>query len=373
MAELKPLAIDGTPQAEPAIPTTTPNAPAATTSAPSVSSAAPAASTPSSEASADPVAQWMLEHPEEPTTEANATETTAPETPAAPSAAPEATATPAATAATPEPSAPVATTPEAKPADAPRAIDPSEKITLAPDVEWTREQVVAGLRERVGAINEANAFRQTFGMTAEQAAQAWGPVLQRLRTEPETVAFIDGAFASPDKLQYLKTCAKFYDEENGAQPAATAQPAAQPAAAIDPQTRQTITELQTWKQQKEQQEQIDRVNRELQAAQTQYPILVTDRDLMRQVYITAKVLHEQNPAHGIPEALAQLAPVIQAVQAARSAQPAPAAAPSSVPALVGSAGGPTPTPVHQQQPARLPGESDVDYWIRAGAKAAGFE
>lgn len=322
---------------------------------------APSAAAPTSAAlePLDPVSQWLEENPtfEEPAVTPEPQATATPEPPAVPVSTETPAATPTATTQTTAPEAkptetpaPVANAetpaqpapqPEVKPAADPLAAD--EKIKLSNDAEWTRAQIVEALRERstqAPLAKEADGFRKLFGMPLEEAQRSWGPVMQRLATEPKTVAFLDAYLADPGKAAYLEQCAANYDEKVGAAPAAPV-PAATQIPANDPLARE-VAELRTWRMQQEMQAAQERFNREWSQATQKYPFLATDANLRNDLILTAKALNAQDNNKGLLDALALKAALydakIIASNAPASSQPAPAPAAVAQPTLVGSPG-----------------------------------
>jgi len=375
--DLKPLGLNGAPQ--PAAPASAPStAAAATADAPST-----ATRTPEDLAlgGGDDVAAWIAEHPETDESTAASTTDAAPSgstvTPASASAAPG-------TASTAAPAAADAATPDATAAaaaaatPAPKTFEPTEKFALAEGVEWTREQVVAGLQQRIAFQNETKAYRDAIGLAPDVAARLLTPILQRLKSEPQTAAFVDAYLADPARAEYLGKCLKFYDDENGAAaPTPPAQPTQPPAAQLDPQTRQTITELQAWKRDRDATDARDRFNRELTDAQTTYPVLATNRMLLQQVALFASNLAKSDPKLGLPDAVARMKDILEAVQAqanAAAASGASTAAPTAapVPALLTSPGA-SPTSMRPAPSRPDPNVDPVDAWMSGGAVAAGFK
>jgi hypothetical protein len=280
---------------------------------------------------------------------------------AAGNAAAASDAPPAATTAPAQAAAPAA-------AAQPKVYDPAEKIALGEGAEWTRAQIIEGLQERSRLLPEvetAKAFRDIFdNQTPDQVRANLEPLFDAIRTNPEAARFADGVLfgSDPARLAYLQECAAAYDGVNPS--AATNAPAtrvvapgAQPQRAPQQNERdRQIAELVAWKQQRERQDGIDRVNREWSQATSRYPVLATDATLRRLVGARAAQLFDANPQHGLLEALGEFRSLIEATQIA-SAQgaPAPAAAPI-VPAVLGGTGA-TPTP---SGPAAVRSEPKVD-------------
>lgn len=63
------------------------------------------------------------------------------------------------------------------------ALANDEKFKLTPDAEWTREQIVASLRERQAFGAELKDFRETFGMNGIETKKAWAPLLNELKEQ----------------------------------------------------------------------------------------------------------------------------------------------------------------------------------------------
>ncbi|MDE2105308.1 MAG: hypothetical protein KGL39_49235, partial [Patescibacteria group bacterium] len=278
----------------------------------------------------DPVSQWLEENPkfEEPAVTPEPQAATPDATPNTETATPPQAATfdPSATA--PATTAPVATqqpTPESAAPVAPATtLAGDEKIKLSSDTEWTRDQIVEALKERATAAplaKEAEGFRTLFGMPLEEAQRAWGPVMQRLATEPKTVAFLDAYLADPSKAAYLEKCAAHYDQQ------APSAPAAPPAAAIDPALKKEVDDLRAWRMQQEKQAAQDRLNREWQQATTKYPFLATDAALRNDLMLTAQALHAQDNSKGLLDALALKAALYDAKLIASQAPAATATPP----------------------------------------------
>ncbi len=239
--------------------------------------------------------------------------------------------------ATPPTEAPAATEKPAEPATpAPKTYAADERIGLADGVEWTRQQIVDALQERVSlqALKpEAEGFQQIFRMNAEQAREIWGPIVERITADPEIPKFIDAYMSDPKKREYLDTCARYFDSENpqGAAPAAAPAPA---KPAVDPALQRQITELTQWKNDRQKEAALTRFNNEVATVSQRYPFVVADPQLFEDLKLTASALWTQDNSKGLLDALALKAPMYEALAAARNAQtaqPAPAPALALVP------------------------------------------
>lgn len=292
------------------------------------------------------------------------------------------------------PAAEAPATPEAKPAAEPekRTYAPDEKFALADGQEWTREQIVTALKERVQLeprAKEADEFRQVFGMDAPTAKTQWAPLLKRLTTEPQTVAILDAVLkADPAKVKYLMDSAAYYDSEVGAAQAGAAQPA---APSIDPTVQRELNEMRAFMQRQQQEAATARLNREWSEATTQYPFLLQDNNARDALLALARSLNAEDVANGIPEmqarglkeavemqrGLYEARRIASAAAAAPAQKPvvqpaAPAAQAASVPAVLGSPGaspgGSRPTP--STKPKKFDDLGDaVDDWLQNESKS----
>lgn len=323
-----------------------------------------------------PVDEWLAEDNKfedtAPVAEVPQPETPVAETPTTEPVAPTETAPTAAVvpAAEAKPDAPVATAPEAKPTvetPAKPTYAADEKFGLADGVEWTREQIIAGLKERAQfqpLAAEAQGYQQLFGMPLEDAKKAWGPILQRLASEQHTVQFLDSYLSDPKKAEYLNECSKYFDQNNGGAPA-TATPAATTHDPTVTELRNQVTELKTWQAKQLQDAANARASREIQTVTEKYPFLNTDAQARDALFKLAMALHNEDVKNGVPDLEAR--GILEAVQmnaalydarliAERQqlTQPAPAAL--EVPAVLGSQGA---SPGGSRQITRKP-ESNVD-------------
>jgi hypothetical protein len=352
---------------------------------------APAAS-PSVEAS-DPVEQWMSDNPEgapeaTPSSEVVASERT-PEVedkPPVPPAAehsegdkpPQAQDKPATT---PVPEVKVEKQVEAPAAPAsvvPKTYASDERLALADGVEWTREQVVTALRERAELQRtapqqraEVEGFTKLFGVQSlQQAQQNWGPLLQRLSSEPETTNFLDGYLRDPAKAAYLQTCAEWFDQQPADPDAPAAQQYRSPQQSESERVMaQQLRELNEWKNAQEKRVTDERVAREWSTATQQYPFLATDTALRQDLLTTAQWMNSQDPNKGILDALAAKAAIYDAVAAQRGQQqPALRVVPQQqpkVPAMLGSPGAsPSGTRTVNTKPKKFDDLGDaVEDWV----------
>ena len=274
----------------------------------------------------------------------------------------EAEATPAAK---PEGEAPVVEA-EAKPAKAkpaepqPKTFAPDEKIGLAEGIEWTRQQVVDALQERVqlqGRVAEIGTFEKVFRMNAEQAQQVWGPVIEQIVAKPALAQFIQGYMENPAKQAYLDQCATYFDESNP-QAAAPTMPATAPVVALPPETQRQLDELRTWQADKQKQEAVDRFNREVEAVRARYPFVVEDASLFNDLRETARMMWQQDNKKGLLDALQLKSGLYEALAAARTAQEQPPAQAASVP--VPTLPSPGASPSTKRTPKRRREFADLD-------------
>lgn len=262
-----------------------------------------------------------------------------------------------------EPKAVDTPVPVAKP-----SYDPNEKIGIADGVEWTRGQVLAALQERAELQKsapkaaEADTFREVFLEDAAAAKQHWTPIITALRENPQKQNLADVVVgADPTKVAYLAQCAQYYDENPP-----EGVPAAQPQkVASDPTLVKEVGELRAWREQQQQREAVDRVNREVSEATRKYPFLAQDQGLMQDLILSAKALNMSDPSKGILDALQAKASVYDAILIARGVKPAEA--PVAVPTLAGPGASPTgPKPAHDSRPQKFPDLDDgVEAWLRA--------
>lgn len=321
---------------------------------------APTAPTaPTASDSLDPTEAWMQEHPADKDFSAAAPSQAS--DPAAPDAAPAAAPTtpeaqvppsdakpaPAPQATAPDAAPTVATPDAAQPATAPqpKTLASDEKIALSDGVEWTRSQIVEALKERhtqAPLAKEGDSFRKLFGMPFEEAQKAWGPVLQRLATEPSTTAFLDGYLSDPTKAAYLEKCASHYDQQVSASAAPVAP---QAPVAKDPELAREVAELRSWREGEEKKAAQNRLNSEWAQVTQKYPFLAQDahKQLRDDLILTAQALFAQDNSKGLLDALELKRPMYEAMQIARSSQPAPAPTPApepvaAQPAILGSPG-----------------------------------
>lgn len=306
--------------------------------------------------------------------EANAAPLT-PETPATPVATTE---TPVETpVATSTPEQPVATTPvaetkpavEAKPAQeqpaatAPVVIDPKESLTIAEGVAYPREQIVTALNNGIAAHQEATAFRETFGMTAQEAAQNFGPLMRDLRADP--------GFG-----EYLDRCIAQYQQHKAQQ--APAQPEQPQQPPLDPKIAQRIESVERELQTRKNAEALSYVNQEIATMRGQYPALGDPQifDMVKSHAIArAIVAQKAGRAYSFTDACNELASFLQR-NAPVAEAPAPAAPPAEqVPALLGGGGpspsGTAPSPSLVDDDDLTSGNDPVAAWQRE-RRASGF-
>lgn len=255
--------------------------------------------------------------------------------------------------------APAQPAPQTQPV-APAPFDSNEAISLTADYKLTRGQMIQALNERHGAMQEADSFRQTFRMTAQQAEQTWKPL-------------IDKMLATPALGQYLEDCIKHFEENSGKNAPA---PEGQPYG--DPEARAQITRLEAELRKRDEQYRSQEVERakaaiaqEQSALITRYPAL-SDPQVMQMVAQRAFSGLQQDPQYTLTRAANDLATYLERLAPpAAGGQPKPA----EVPALVGSAGA-SPTGSRRQErpkPKTYASADDAaDAWINGDAAAAGF-
>jgi hypothetical protein len=226
---------------------------------------------------------------------------------------------------------------------------------LAEGIEWTRQQVVDALQERVqlqSRVGDVDVFEQTLRMPAAQAKEVWGPVVERLIAEPSIAKFIQGYMEDANKQAYLDECATYYDTEIPA----VERPATTVAARIDPALKKQIDELASWKAGREKQDAVDRFNREVEQVRQRYPFVVADPALFNDLRETARWMWSQDNSKGLLDALSAKASIYEALAAARSAQEPPVA--QSVP--VQTLASPGATPTTKRTPRRQRQFADTD-------------
>lgn len=267
------------------------------------------------------------------------TDVTRPVQPAAPVAEPAAEPT----AQQPQPATPVAEAKPAaqpvaeQPAPQPRIIDPAERLVLDEGVEYTRDQIKTGLTNGVAAHQEASTFREVFRMSAAEAQQTWGPLIQEVDADPRFGEYLEAAIAK-------------YRTETAAQ-----QPAQPPA---DPVARKELADLKAWREQKDANERaaahnaqvqshIAAIETEKQTLAAQFPALV-DPDAMTDLVNFALTRAVQDPTYTLTRAAHDRATYLSRLAPGQASTPAAAAA--AVPALVGG-GGPSPSGTTPQSPA----------------------
>jgi hypothetical protein len=247
----------------------------------------------------------------------------------------------------------VAEKPAEKPA-APKTFDASEKFALEDGNEWTRAQIIEGLQRAAKSEPIADGFQKLFGSDLETTTKNWGPILERLRNEPATVAFLNDFWDKPEKLAYLQHCSQHWDTEKGKE-----KPAAEPTIKLDAQTQKELDSLKAFKEKAEMAEVTARVQREMNDAIAKYPILANDEGLRKDLVMTAMHL-----PGGIPEAVAAKASIYDALTVARTKQAEAPKAPV-VPALPTPSGAaPTTKTVAESKPKKFQDTADaVDDWI----------
>lgn len=349
MADLKPLNIDGTLPSD------------ASKTTPAVdTTAADRVTTTDQPGGEDIVDQWLAEHPE--TEDVPAAPTTAATTTDATAAKPTDAATkPADTTAAPT-TAPVdAAKPADKPTTQPSTLDASEKIRLADNVEWTREQVVLGLRERKAFADELQQYRSYFG-DAEFVKKNWLPLLARFKSEPAKLQFVDGYLADPKKAEYLERCAAHFDREvkGAAVETTTEKPQ---YAQLSPEDRKSIDELRSYRENSEREAAVNRFNTEMAQCTSRFPIIAQDESLRKMLCSRAEVLYRHDQRLGLLNALEEMAPTLEALTIARNAA-ATAAPPATDPSALVTTTGAAPTTT--RRPSRPDPKADpVDDWLRS--------
>ena len=215
---------------------------------------------------------------------------------------------PAAQAKPGEPAAPAAEVKPAVEAAAPAepakpVYDPAEKFALADGVEWTREQVVAGLQERAELLPKAEAakgYADLFKMDLETAKKEWAPVLETLAKDPAKAQFMTAILnVDAAKLEYLIDSANFWDgkvAEGAIKPAAAPAAAAQPAqpAALDPRVQEALNYVEQQKQRAG----TERAEREWGTVLTKYPFLRSDNKVTEALLAQANALYEADRKAG---------------------------------------------------------------------------
>jgi hypothetical protein len=243
-----------------------------------------------------------------------------------------------------------------------------EKIALVEgDPEWSRAQIVAALKERQTLLplkTEAEGFKEVFNMSAAEAKQNWAPILEKLadeRIRDMAQVVID---SSPEKAEYLKTCADYFDKT--APP-----PEMKPAAAavpVDPQLKKEVEELRAWRQQEEERSANARVQSELNEAIRRYPILADDKQLQADLFLTAGAMWRNDNTKTLLDALTFKAPMYEAMAVARAAKETAHKEPEPVVPASITSGGADPSATRPTQRGRKPQFADVDEateaWLR---------
>lgn len=195
---------------------------------------------------------------------------------------------------------------EAKVEPKPVVYDPNEKFALAPDVEWTREQVIAGLQERQTLIPqaaEAKEFQKLFGFdNFEKTAAQWAPVLETLKTEPEKTAFFDQVLkANPREVQYLVESLTFFRSLTPEQRGDTPQTEAPKQPTFDPTSDPRVKEALDFVEASKRKSAEERGKTEWTNAISAYPFLTTDQVALQSLHALANALYNEDRAKGISD------------------------------------------------------------------------
>lgn len=196
---------------------------------------------------------------------------------------------------------------------------PEDKLGLAEGVEWTRQQVVDALQERVQLqerVKDIDTFQEVFRMPASQAKEIWGPVIDKLVSDPTIGTFLAGYLDDPARKAYLDQCASYYDTENPAPPVAAAVPVAQ----IPPDVQKQLNDLTKFRQEQEKRDSVARFNNEVEQVRARYPFVVADPALFNDLRETARLMWQQDNSRGLLDAMHARSAVYEALSAARTAQ-----------------------------------------------------
>ena len=272
----------------------------------------------------------------------------------------------------------------------PRAAAPTysrdEKIAIGANadgtpIEWTRGQILDALsNERVlqPKAKDADSYRETFGMDAKQATEVWKPILAKLNENKPLQEFIDVVFASEDEglITYLSSSLAYYAQQVEAgevQPVVRTKKEDQ-YAKLSPEDRREIEETRTWRETQTRVASQDRFNRELSTVFQRYPFLATDKALLGELCLTAKMFNEEDvragksqlEGRGLMEALQAKASIYDAIQIARSMPPRqdePAPAATAVLGTGGASPGGTRTRPDNRPKKFQDAQDGVDDWI----------
>jgi hypothetical protein len=279
---------------------------------------------------------------------------------------------------------PQAQDPQQPPQAQPQALDANEAIALADGFNMPRGEVVRYLQAYNGAVGEIQAFRQTFGMTGDQAAQQWGPILNVMRTNAQgggkLADLLDGVIRSadnPEFEQYMQRCLETfanYQAQNG-----SATPQQRQAAPVDTETRQRVTQLETQLRDQQFKAAQEYVRKEQEQAYRDFPVLQRRPELWQAITQQAFIRATNDPSYSISQAIRENKAWLDKWaqfdewERGQTGQPTPQAQPPAqqkIPALVAGGGAAPGGTRAQVDPAEeMPeGVDPVQDWLRVRAQ-----
>lgn len=291
--------------------------------------------------------------------------------------------TPAAVTTAPTPTQPKVEAPPVTQPTAPTRFDLNAKYEFVEgQPAWTGQQVFDALRDREYTLKpkaaEAESFRETFGMDAEQAKELWAPTIQWMRNNPHQVEMLASAIDDPQKAQYILDCSRYWDSPEGQSlraKAAASAPAAPVAVHPDVQKRLDALEAQNKtlaaaEETRKKQFFTQRVAREMNTAFERYPFLKDNQALVNDLLATAQWLNggdDSENSKGILDALEMKkalydAKLVASQQPPMTAQPPP----PPPPAMLGSTGAAPQTVRADSKPRTFPSADEaVDAWLES--------
>jgi hypothetical protein len=217
-----------------------------------------------------------------------------------------------------------------------------EKFALAEGVEWSRAQIIEGLKERNALkplADEAKGWSEVFRMPFVEAKANWTPILEQIAKIPGAPDFIESyLFGDPAKAEWLATVASQHYDAEVARQGGTPAPAAKPqTAAIDPSLKKQIDELAAFRDRQVKRESEERVQAEWTQVTQKYPILLERDDLRQELMAAAYMMYQQDNSKGLLDAAAVRGPMYDLAKIAGQQAPL-TPTPPAVPAMLGSSG-----------------------------------
>ena len=205
----------------------------------------------------------------------------------------------------------------------PVKINPADPIRLRENMpEYTREQIANAIEQYPQLLtnaNEANAFREIFGMDANGAKAQWQPMIEKLRNDTEF-------------SEYMDRCINTYAEyERGDGRETKAMTVAQPSQ-IDVQTRQRLNDVSAWQARQEREMGIAQIRQEEGALKAADPRL-EDPEIWSMVWESTLLRAQRDANYTLSQGVRDLAPRIARMTAASSAP-----AQNPVPVLIAGGG-----------------------------------